>query len=128
MVWLITGNAVGVAQVNVHGGVDMSLKTPWHVVKAAVELDDGSPHFPNPRHKRDSFGNFVPCCIIFVCLGILRGRNGLVVEDKRVEVDDLGMRMKNVDGQLSRDEARDRRDDSEGFLLAQHGGQRGCRR
>jgi hypothetical protein len=43
-----------------------------------------------------------------------------VVDDERVERDDFGVGVENVEGELTRDEARDGRTDGVDFFLTEH--------
>lgn len=119
---LVATNAILVAQVNVHGRVDVSLQAPGHVVKAAIELDLAGTHLAHSRDNLDALLDFVPGAVEFVGGGIARRWDGLVAEDERVEREDFAVRMQNVDGQLSRDEARDGRHQRKRLLFAKHFG------
>jgi hypothetical protein len=119
---LVAGNAVLVPQVDVHGRVDVSLEAPWHVMEAAVEFDDRRAHLADTGNHLDALGDLIPGRVVLVRLGILGGGNGMVFNDQRVQGENLGVRVQDVDGELAGDEARDGRDHGEGVFFPQHGG------
>lgn len=89
-------------------------------MEAPIEGDLAGPRPAHARDILDALGDFVPGAVVFVGGGVSRRGNGLVAEDEGIESDDFAVRMEDVDGELAGDEARDGRDDGEGFLLAQH--------
>lgn len=118
---LVAANAIRVAQIDVQGSVDVRLETPGHVVEAAVELDLAPAHLANARDDLDTLLDLIPSAVKLVGGGIARRRNGLVAEDKRVEGDDFAVGVEDVNGELSRDEARNGCDEGKSLFLAQHG-------
>lgn len=118
---LVAANAIRVAQIDVEGSVDVSLQAPGHVVEAAVELDPAPAHLANARDDLDALLDLIPGAVKLVGGGITRRRDGLVAEDKRVEGEDFAVGVEDVNGELSRDEARNGRDEGKSLLLAQHG-------
>lgn len=118
---LIAANAIRVAQIDVQGSIDVSLEAPGHVVEAAVELDLAPAHLANARDDLNTLLNLIPGAVKLVGGGIARRRNGLVAEDKRVEGDDFAVGVEDVNGELSRDEARNGCDEGKSLFLAQHG-------
>lgn len=91
-------------------------------MKAAIELDLAGTHLAHSRDNLDALLDLVPGAVKFVGGGIARRRDGLVAENERVEGEDFAVRMKNVDGQLPRDETRDRRHQRKRLFLAKHFG------
>lgn len=90
-------------------------------MEAAVEGELARAHLAHARDILDTLGNLIPGAVVLVGGGIARRGNRLVREYERVEGDDLAVGVEEVDGELARDEAGNRRDDGEGFFLAQHG-------
>lgn len=119
---LVAADAILVAQVNVHGRIDVRLQAPGHVVEAAVELDLAGAHLAHSGDHLDALLDFVPGAVKLVGGGIARRWDGLVAQDKRVERQDFAVRVQNVDGQLSRDEAWDWRHQRKRLFLAKHFG------
>lgn len=117
---LVAADAVRVAQVNVHGRVDVRLQAPGHVVEAAVELDLAGAQLARAGQELDALLDLVPGAVELVGGGIARRGDWLVAEDERVEGDDFAVGVEDVDGELSRDEARDGRDEGEGLFLTKH--------
>jgi len=91
-------------------------------VKAAIELDLAGTHLAHSRDHLDALLDLVPGAVKFVGGGIARRWDGLVAENERVEGEDFAVRMKNVDGKLSRDEAWDWRHQRKRLLLTKHFG------
>ena len=115
---LVPGDAVGVAQVDVHGGIDVGLQSPGHIVEAAVEADFAGAQLAHARDVLDALDNLVPRGVELVGGGISRGGYGVVPEDEGIEGDDLTVGMEDVDGELAGDEARDWGDGREDLLLS----------
>lgn len=117
---LVAADAVLVAQIDIQRRIDVRLQTPGHVVEAAIELDPAPAELAHAGDDLDALLNLIPGAVKLVGGGIARRRDGLEAEDKRVEGEDFAMRVEDVNGELSRDEARDGRDEGEGLLLAKH--------
>lgn len=117
---LVAANAVRVAQIDVHGRIDVSLEAPGHVMKAAIELDLARAEPAHAGEDLDALLDLVPGAVKLVGGGIARRRDGLVVENQRVESEDFAVGLEDVNGELSRDEARDGRDEGECLFLAKH--------
>lgn len=91
-------------------------------MEAAIELDLAGAHLAHSGDHLDALLDFVPGAVKLVGGGIARRWDGLVAEDKRVEREDFAVRVQNVDGQLSRDEAWDWRHQRKRLFLAKHFG------
>lgn len=100
----------------------MRLHTPRHIVKTSIERELSGAYLSQAGDVLDALCDLVPGAVVLVGGGMARGGDGLVRQDEGIEGDDLAVGVKKIDGELSRDEARDGRDDGEGFLLFQHRG------
>lgn len=89
-------------------------------MEAAIECDLSRADPAHAGDVLDALSDFVPGAVVLVGGGIARSGDGFVAEDKRVESDDFAVRVEDVEGELSGDEARDGSDDSESFFFAQH--------
>lgn len=92
-------------------------------MKAAFELDLARAHISCPRYVLYSFLNLVPRRVEFICWSIPRRFDGYMVENQRIQVYDLAVVVKEVDGELAGNVRRYRGDLSIDDLLAHHLGQ-----
>lgn len=98
----------------------MSLDSPGHIVEAAFEADLARAHLAYARHVLDAFGDLIPCRVVLIGGGIARGPDGVVLEDERVQGDDLTVTVEDVECQLAGDVRWDGGDVGVDFLLSQH--------
>lgn len=117
---LITSDAVLVSHVDVEWRIDVRLQTPRHVVETAVESDFARPDASHSRHKLNALCDLVPSAVELIGGCIPWSRNRLVVKDQRIERNDFAVGVEDIESELARDEARDRRYDRKGLLFAKH--------
>lgn len=115
---LISLDTISVSHVDIHGRVDVSLKTPWHIVEASVKGDFARADLAHAGDILDALSDFIPGAVVFVGGCIARGGDGFMAEDERVESDDFAVGVEDIEGELSGDEAGNGRDDGEGFFSA----------
>jgi hypothetical protein len=89
-------------------------------MKTAVEGDTAGTQTADAGNKLDALRDLIPSTVVLVRGGGARSGDGLVSQDKRVQSDDFGMRVKDIDGKLSRYEAGDWRNDRVGLFFAEH--------
>lgn len=119
---LVPHNAVLVSHVDTERDINMGLHTPRHIVKTSIKGELSRAYLSQAGDVLDALCDLVPGAVVLVGGGMARSGDGLMRQDEGVEGDDLAVGVKKIDGELSRDEARDGRDDGEGFLLFQHRG------
>lgn len=117
---LVALDAVLVAHVNVHGSINVRLQAPGHIVEASIELNLARAQLTSARDVLNALGDLIPAGIVFIGGGVARCRDGLVLEDEGVDVDNFAVRVEEIDGELARDVARDGRDNGQGFPFAKH--------
>lgn len=107
---MVTTDLPLVAQVDAHGRIDVCLQTPRHVMEDAFEADFARPHLAHARDVLYPLRDLVPDREEFVGGGILRGFDRMVLDDQRVQLDNLTMTVEHIDGQLAGDVPRYGRD------------------
>ena len=78
---LVAKNVVAVTEVDAGGGVDVSLEPAGEVVENAVEGDIARAGAACAGDVLDSFIDFVPGVVVFVCFGVLWRFYGVVADD-----------------------------------------------
>ena len=106
------------AHVDAGGGVGVRLQAPRHVVEDALEADLATAHLAHPRHELDPLADLVPNGKKLVGRGVLGRWDGVVLDDERVQLNDLAVRVQHVDGELARDARGEGRDGGVLRLLA----------
>ena len=117
---LVAGDAPRVAQVDVHGRVDVRLQAPGHVVEAAAEGDAAGAQPAHARHELDALFNLVPGRVVLFRFGVAGRLDRLVARHQRVQRDDLAVAVQNLNGELAGDVGGDGRDVCVRFLFAHH--------
>lgn len=100
----------------------MGLHTPRHIMETSIERELSRSYLSQAGDVLDALCDLVPGAVVLVGGGMSRSGDGLVRQDERIDGDDFTVGVKKIDGELSGDEARDGRDNGEGFLLFQHRG------
>lgn len=90
---LVATNAVLVAQIDAHWGIDVGLQAPRHVVETTIEGNLAGAKLADTRNHLDSLRDFVPGAVVFVGAGIAWGGDGLVAEDERIQCNYLAVRV-----------------------------------
>lgn len=89
-------------------------------MKATSEFDPARAHVSCTRNVLYSFLNLVPRRVEFICWRISRRFDGYMVEDQRIQVDNLAVVVEEVDGELAGNVRGYRGDLSIYDLLAHH--------
>jgi hypothetical protein len=89
-------------------------------MKTALEADLAGPHLSNAGNVLNPLGNLIPRRVVFVGWRISRCFDGMMFEDERVQGDDFGVAVEDINGELAGNVGRDGGDMCVDFFLAQH--------
>lgn len=89
-----------------------------NIARDAVEGDYARARLSFACDELFALDNLVPAAVAFINRGVGWRLDGLVIDDMRINGDDLPVRVEDIDGELARDEAGDGRYHREHFMFS----------